>query len=266
MKAHINNRIGSSTLVLLCVLGMAPGRAQTFAPNSSGLISGPTPIPTANYARFLKGIRLNNKARTALGEGNYADAEDYARQSVALGIGSGFGQKLLAEALYDQGKYDEALPVYKAISDEQETAPRYELPYALLLLKTGQWAQAVTVYSTTLPFLNDGKLLRSHNQFSLSTPRTKDLATAIHIGLGTQYLNSADWAGQPQNEKAMSHFQKALALEPNSSLANYYSGYGFKRLGRGVQAEAAFKKAASLGQGDIREAAQEELPQAMRPK
>jgi tetratricopeptide (TPR) repeat protein len=141
------------------------------------------------------------------------------------------------------------------------------LPYAQLLLKTGHWAQSVQAYNRQLPYSSGVDLMQTHSDFSPDVPRSTDLATAIHIGLG-QDLGWRGYHGtyQEKAQQAQEEFQKALVLEPNSSLANYYVGYGLKRLGRRVEAQAAFQKAAALGEGDVKQAAQKELPTTMQPR
>ena len=247
---------------------LVPYSARPSNDDGSVTLSPEVPMTPAHRAHLLNWLHLTQAARTALREHDAPLAEQYARHSLALDfhLGDDLSQKLLVAALQAQGRDMETMPFLQTISERKETSPQFELPYALLLMKTGQWAEAVTVYNRTLPFLTDGDLLRAHNTFAVTIPRQKDLATAIHMGLGMQYVHSSDWGGNLQNDKAMSQFHQALALEPNSSLANYYHGYGLKQLGRKSEAQAAFQKAAALGQGDIKEAAQKELPETVRPK
>ncbi len=204
---------------------------------------------------------LDRAAAKALHVGHYIQAEADARQALALTGGFDLlGPDLLAAALDAQGKMQAALQAYKVIVvDEGDAAPRTLLPYALLLLKAGQWAQAVAAYDKALPHLAFGELVRANSDFSPDTPEPAALATAIHIARGLTYNAEADWAREPQDKEALSEYQKALTLEPNSDLANYYYGYGLKKLGRTTQASAAFQKTIKIAHGGVKLAAEQAL-------
>ena len=240
------------------------GAAQTQHPPSHGGVgSFQAPLSPAWKAKYRKAGMLAQAATTAMQSGDYAEAEASARAAVATGYDAGFAQETLAAALDAQGKSQEALQAYKEIAIEGGNDPRNLLPYARLLLKAGDYPQAAWAYNKALPLVDGGKLLEREGGFAPNAPRPTDLATAIHIALGLQM----DWRGyhgtyQEVIVQSQAHFQKAVEMEPNSSLANYYSGYGLKRLGRQAEAQAAFRKAAALDNGNIKEAAQKELPEA----
>ena len=202
----------------------------------------------------------------ALHTGRYSEAELCARHVIALTHGyDPLAPELLAFALDAQDRTQEALDAYKVLADRGGDFPRIMLPYARLLLQTGQWAQAVVVYNKQLPNLSLGDLVRTNSHFSPATQRPEELATAIQIAQGLTYTAGEGWGLHSQDEEAMEHFQQAAALEPNSALANYYLGYGLKRLGRQAEAQAAFQKAAALDDGNIKAAALKEMPGAMQP-
>jgi len=48
-------------------------------------------------------------------------------------------------------------------------------------------------------------------------------------------------------------------MEPDSSLANLYYGRTLQRLGRKAEAQAAFARAAKMGNEDVKAAAEEEM-------
>ena len=242
--------------------------AQTFGQQAVTRHLDPVPASAApkERANFLQRVALDDAAQLALNEGDYAGAETNARQALSLARGDSEAPEILAVALDAQGKTQEALQAYKALHDAGAVTPVDELPYARLLLETGHWAQAVEAYNKQLPY-SDGDLMQAHSDFSPDVPRPADLATAIHVGMGME----PGWRGyhgtfQERIQQAQEQFQKAAALEPASSLANYYVGYGLKRLGKQIKAQAAFKKAAALGQGDVKEAAEKELPRAIKSK
>jgi tetratricopeptide (TPR) repeat protein len=203
----------------------------------------------------------------ALHTGRYSEAELYARHVITMTHGyDPLAPELLAFALDAQDRTKEALDAYKLLADRGGDFPRILLPYARLLLQTGQWAQAVVVYNKQLPNLSLGDLVRANSHFSPDTQRPEELATAIQIAQGLTCTAGEGWGLHSQDEEAMEHFHQAAALEPSSPLTNYYLGYGLKRLGRQAEAQAAFRKAATLGQGDVKAAAEKELPEPMRPK
>lgn len=253
-------------IIITTVIGMTTVMcaAQAQIQHRISLRPPMTPVQKADFHRTAV---LTRAATSAMRSGDYAEAEANARVAVATGYDAGFAQETLAAALDAQGKSQESLQAYKEIADEGGLFPRNLLPYALLLLKAGDVRQAALVYNKALPLIDNGDLMRKNGDFSQNAPHSQELAAAIHTALGLQ----SDWRGyhgayQGYLQQSLLHFQQAAALEPSSPLTNYYYGYGLKRLGRGVEAQAAFRKAAALGQGDVREAAQKELPETVRPK
>ncbi|MEO7719044.1 MAG: hypothetical protein ABIY70_22835 [Capsulimonas sp.] len=264
--------------ILLCI--STAGHSQSPQRSGPGWGQGPNLSPrngetpeqlkahmTAMSARDDKIYRLDLAAKAALSEGNYAQAETSAQQSVALGIGSGLGQELLAAALDAQGKSRKALQVYKRISDAGGVFPHNELPYALLLLKSGHWAQAVAEYNKQLPYNSGANLMLPRTKFSPEKPNPAALAAAIHIGLGL----TASWGGYhgdftARKNQYLAQFRQAMKLTPNSPLANYYYGFGLIDLGRFAEAKAAFQKAASRDTGDLKVAAKNAIVWFIRPR
>ncbi len=250
----------------LCAMGCA--LAQIHHPNGRSPISGPVmaPLTPALKARQDEKGRLDQAARAALDVGDYAEEEADARQSSSLGVGSGLCQELLAQALYSQGKDQEALQVYKVMSDAGDVFPRNEVPYARLLLASGQWVQAVNVYNKTLPFLPFGNQV-TNRRFSPDVPQPKELAVALHVAQGLTYDGDPGWGSHPRSEEAMREFDQALRLAPNSPLTNYYYGFGWQslplnsptRIASTGRAKSAFQKAASLGNGEVKKAAEDAL-------
>jgi len=217
------------------------------------------PATPAFKAKLREMYRLDQAAAAAMDAGQYAEAEDDARQSMSVGHDSGLAVEYLAAALDAQGKTQEALEVYQQMADVGEDEPRNLLPYALLSLKAGHWAQAVAAYNKQLPFLADGDLIHANSHFSPDVPQPKELETAIHIGLGlTEDWRRYNWKLHSR-EQTLTQFQQAVALEPASPLANLYYGRALRRLGRKAEAQAAFAKAASTAQGDVKATAEEAL-------
>lgn len=256
--------------VFLCGTGVAIGQLHRSAgPGMGGQKQRPTgrtagmtiaPLTPAQKANEDKKYRLERAAATALDAGRYEEAETDARQSMSLGADSGLAQELLASALNAQGRTQEALDMYQQMANAGGDEPRNLLPYALLLLKAGHWAQAVVAYNKQLPSLADGDLMAAYNHFSPTVSQPRELETAIHIALGLTYNSEATLARHSQADKAQSEYNHALALAPNSALANYYYGRSLQRLGRRAEAQTAFQKAVRFGKGAV----QVEAKKAMR--
>ena len=247
---------------------LTPEQARSLITSLIVLGHQPQPVTPEQQARRDREDLLVYSAARALHAGQYAQAEADARQDLALGDISGATREILAGALDGQGRTQEALQEYGRIVSKGATVPRTLLPYALLLLKTGQWAQAVAAYDQALPTaqqlkgvqIKDGLwLLRAGTQFSADAPDPVGLATAIHIGLGIIYDSSADSAHESQDEQALTEYKQALALMPDWALANYFYGYGLGELGLRQQSVAAYQKASDLATGDVKTAADRAL-------
>jgi len=251
--------------VFLCAAGIALG--QTHHPLGQSVGMNPAPLTPALKARLNETWRLDQAAIVALDAGEYAETEADARQSISVGQDSGLAQELLASALNAQGKTQQALQAYKVMADEGDVFPRNQVPYALLLLKSGQWAQAVNAYNKTLPYLPEGDVAQANSHFSPNMPQPQELTVALHIAQGLTYIGDAGWGKRSRREEAMNEFDQALRLAPASPLTNYYYGYGWQhldlksrtRVANTQRAKAAFQKAAALGGTDVKKAAGEEL-------
>jgi hypothetical protein len=244
-----------------CLLAQQAAQAQIMEQNR-------IPIPAEGLAREDEAGQLCRSAAIDLHLGNYARAEDEARQADALDPLAGVPQEVLAEALDAQGKDQEALQEYRIMSVGGH--PYDLLPYAQLLLKSGQWAQAVTVYNQVLPRLGHEELEQITSHFSPDVPQPLELETAIHLERGRLYNATPSWAREPQNTEAMAEYQKALQLAPDNALTNYFYGIGWQKLspverrkfGTAQQAKAALQKAVKIGDANVRAAAAKALKDA----
>lgn len=259
--------IGATPGVFLCAMGCALG--QLHHPIKQVVSRGATlaPLSPAQRAKEDKKWSLSQAAVAALDAGEYAEAEADARQSISIGQDSGLAQELLASALNAQGKTQEALQAYKVMADEGDVFPRNQVPYASLLLKSGQWEAAVTAYNKMLPYLGGADMVQANSHFSPNMPQPQELAVALHIAQGLTDIGDAGWGSHSRHEEAIGEFNQALRLAPNSALANYYYGFGWQhldlksptRVANVQRAKAAFQKAATLGGADVKKAAAEEL-------
>lgn len=253
-------------LSTVCALIGQPAQAQFIQHRSIQ----PTPEEQAALRNSYSEART---ASASLHAGHYAQAEAEARQSLSFRPNCGLGDQMLAEALDAQGKEQEALRVYQSVVEHYDRNPRNVLPYALLLLKSGQWARAAAAYNASLPLLASGEVMRANSHFSPDTPEPAALAVAIHIAKGLTYGSGDDWAGEGQHKEMMAEFGKALQLAPDSDLANYHYGYGWRNLdpkerakmGSVQQAKAALQKAILSGRVDVKKAAEKTLEDLNKP-
>lgn len=252
--------------ILLCVSQLAaeqPAHAQ-----------GPVRIPMPQaQARADESYRLARTAAVSLHSGDYAKAEGEAREAVALEILPSIADEVLAASLDSQGKNQEALQIYKTLVSYGVCNPRNLLPYAQLLLKSGDWKQALKMYNQAGSQFPTGSLMFVPSHFSSDVPEPGALATALYIEHGRLYNAGTNWAGQAQNIEAMAQYAKALQLSPNNAVVNYFYGTGWQKLspaegakfGDAAQAKAALQKAVKLGKPDVKEAAQKALLVAAKP-
>lgn len=254
-----------------------------------GIGGNSAPMTPERQALIDQTRQIDRDALVALQAGQYALAEAEERQSIALRPGSGVSEEVLARALDAQGKEQEALQAYRAMviveKDGIKGQTRVLLPYALLLLKSGQWGQALAVYNQAVtslpsigphretPIVQDGDVIRANSYFSPDVPEPAALAVAIHVARGLTYNGECDFDRRPQNIAAMAEYGKALQLAPDSPLANYYYSVGWQQLntserakmGSAQQAKAALQKAVLLGKGDVKKAALKALKGFNKP-
>lgn len=256
-----------------CILlsaGSALGQNNPSASQPVRMRSVPrTPEQQAAVKARQEQCYLSNKAGfTALYESRYSEAEANARQSLTISHNTDLlAPELLAASLDAQGKNAEALAAYQTLAERGSVHPRDLLPYSLLLLKNGQWAEAVAAYNKTLPYIASSELLNVNSHFTAADYKPAALSAAIHIGIGMTYLSSAGWFGTSRKDAGLIHLQQALTLEPDAPLTNYYYGYGWRQLDRSsslkaanaTRARAAMQKAATTEDGDLKKAAEESL-------
>ena len=178
MKIEINLRTSFTALAVLGVSLAALGLARQaqadsdfnppawLSPQTQKASPSQTAVPrtmfvapmTPEYlSKLQQAGRLAHDAAIDLHAGNYAQAEAEAREAISIGsLTAGVADEVLAAALEAQGKDQEALQAYWVmVVDQNASYPRVLLPYAQLLLKSGQWAQAVAVYNQTLPTMGN---------------------------------------------------------------------------------------------------------------
>ena len=261
---------------LLIVVCISTGHSDQRQP---GISHRPAVIPPQVQEAARESFHMASAAAADLHAGRYALSENEAREALGKDATNGAAEEVLAAALEAQDKDLEALQQYQAVVQHYDSQPRNLLPYAQLLLKSGQWTQALAIYDQVLPRLpdvglhpetpivHDGDLMRANSHFSPNMPEPAALATALHIAHGMIYNATPDWAGEPQNTEAMAEYGKALQLAPNNALGNYFYGAGWQKLTPGErtkfgtlqQAKAHLQKAEKVGNANVRAAAAKAL-------
>lgn len=235
-------------------------------------------------AATLQADALEKAGVADLKAGNWAAAVSDLQASLAAGAWNSNARAELAEALTMQGNTTEALQVYRelfygkqveiglipnlAAASQDPTRNDFGtgafsawMKYALLLNHTGQWSEAVNVYEKALPHTAGGDLPKINAHFNPTFPQPRELQSAVHIALGLD--NNFRGNGDPT--EALREYEKALQLEPDWDLANFYYGYGLQRLGRMAQASAAFQKTVKMAKGGIKAAAERALKRNKKP-
>jgi tetratricopeptide (TPR) repeat protein len=210
-------------------------------------------------------------AARAEDRGDFKGAEFAARHCLAsTTIYSGKAQLILAAALLAEGKYKDSAAIFSRICFTGED-PSVTMPYALSLLKSGQWSQALNEYRSELPrigsrLFNASDLLATDNDFDASHPNYAGLEADIRIAMGFASADSDPVSGRHFPERNLAEFRKALALEPDSPLAKLAYAEGLEEIGRRTDAASAFSDVASGPPGEAQDIAKDELSRLPMPK
>lgn len=265
--------LAASSIVISAALGQAPPLVP-MSPHSSMGGDYNVPLTPKQQAASEQAGQLSLDAAADLHARNYIRAETEAREARAIDD-DGRAEEILAAALDAQGKDQEALQQYQIVVQHYDKQPRNLLPYAQLLLKSGQWTQALAIYNQVLPQLpdigmhsetpivHDGDLMRKNSQFSPDVPEPAALAAALHIAHGMIYNATTAWSGEPQSTEAMSEYGKALQIAPDNALGNYFYGAGWQKLnpmerarfGTVQQVKVHLQKAGKVGDVSVKAAA-----------
>ena len=211
----------------------------------------------------------------------YAGAEVDFQQVVTLDPKRGLAYSHLANAQRAQGKTADAMQTYRTLfyevpnlngsqdpkskaylrellhddPDSFEYGPgttEAQMNYIILLAQTGQWPEAVNFFNHTLPSLAQGAV-RFAVPFDPKVVAPERLEAAAHLAIGSEYDN------MDLHDKALAEYALAAQVQPDWAIANYYYGHGLQQAKRTAEAKAAFTKAAALGNGDVKTAAETAL-------
>jgi tetratricopeptide (TPR) repeat protein len=262
--------------LITCAAAIASASAQNLA-SGGRMGSGAKPLTPAQDAAFQKACKLREQSIVALDAGKYALAISDAQQMLAMGMPphDATAETVIAYSLVSQGKDQDALNEYGQMYSRGDWDGGDLLQYARLLLKHGQWSNAVDVYKKAV--LNVGEdvakgheLLLADSAFSHDDPQPKELEADIDIAIGMRGDLVSGLARKYRPERSLAEFKKALDLEPDSPLAKLAYAGGLRDSGRGAEAQAEFQEVANKYTGEVKAAAQQELgiypPPPARPK
>ena len=213
-------------------------------------------------AKINSGLLWEDKAADAYDEGNYALAATDARTALTFDPWVSFEpDEILAACANAEGKSDEAFQRYsQLITANHIMSPADLLPYALMLLQRGRWNDALDAYNEALPHVGTGvlhghDLLLNESDFLYDHPEPSALEADIRIAYGIELAEDWPFGHKLLPDKGLLEFQKALALNPDSPIANLQYAQGLQDCGRTKDAVAQFQSVANKYDGDVREAA-----------
>jgi tetratricopeptide (TPR) repeat protein len=171
------------------------------------------PMPPAEKAAYDAASQLVDAAFAALDAGKYAEAEADVKQSMSLYPLGLFQLRPIASALDALGKKGEAIKVYAQFADASAAQPIETLPYALLLVKSGQYTHALKIYENALPHVgseltNGNELLSEDGDFTPEVPQPRALETDIRIAMG--FVGEDDYriSGKDSRDKSVGEFRE----------------------------------------------------------
>lgn len=218
-------------------------------------------LSTLTDAQVQQAASASKAGQEALTAGNLSEAEADFRQATQwpeLYPSNTAALVGLAQTLEQEGKGQQAIKVYRYLlypkkgwQTSLEDDPLLRMHFALLLANDKQWPEAVFVYENTINTVNLGTAYPSLSvHFSPNTPEPALFQAMAHLAMGITHNNRLE------HPEALAEYQAAINAQPNLALAHYYHGQGLQRLGRRNEAQADFAKAAALGEGDVKKAAQ----------
>jgi tetratricopeptide (TPR) repeat protein len=224
---------------------------------------GPTAMPPGYYQQPQGGIQLYLQAIAALNACKYQAAERLARQSLAAYPDFPVPKECLAAALAGEGKTAEAMQVYALLKSNNDPNPDVMLPYCLLLLKSGDFNDALDVYTKCMPnvsrpVVHGNVLLEQESDFLPGTQDFVHLEADVRLALGFMYVGPSGFQ-HPSCDSALNEYSKAYSLEPKSSLVGIAYADGLSRVGRNTEARAVLQNVIENSTGDANEVAKTQM-------
>lgn len=262
----MSKRNHGAIVALLGFIVVLPTRseAQTITPPSGvqGITTGGTSeilikVDPAVEARESKALELRTQGRALYAAGKLSDAAKKFEESLSLSTVTAGLFPELADIYQRTGRTQDAMNLYRfQVNYWKSKDTKTLLTYALLLLKTNQPQEAVTVYHEALIGMprNEYLVIPLQLRFDIapaSVP-TSYLEAAIETGLGMlDYYRG-------YREKALPHLRRATVLYPNFATAQYYFGAALRQSPDKrdqAMAKKALQKAVEMGTPAIQEAA-----------
>lgn len=253
------------TAVLACSVAMYLAFSLALAQNQpKGEKSRNRSRPDAPWRmQAQEARRLAREGRAAWRERNDTSAaESCFRQALSLDQDDPFILVDLACLLDEQGRTHEAVNAYRAMvhppaarrGSTFETNPAVLMRYAALSAQVGDWQEAAYGFDKAMSKMPLGSQVRAPSGSSAN--QISYLNAISRVAQGRDLLK---YGSDETSRKAVREFSEAVRLQPKLALAQYHLGEGLRRVGRRQEAEAAFRKAAQMGQGEIKAAAQKAL-------
>jgi tetratricopeptide (TPR) repeat protein len=216
-------------------------------------------LSPAQQALIAQRQTIDKEAQDALDRNDLPNAEYFARQGEA--IHSYNCDDILSQTLYLEGKTDEAFIKLKEMVEQKNgDDARWLLPYAVLELKAGNYNNALMAYNkATLRFNGQYKMLNEHNNFDPNNPQPNDLAVAIHVALAITYHQIGSVNDTVRTPRSLNEYKQALAIEPNSPLAQNQYAHALVDANRYSEAGPIFKNLSATATDDIKSDADDAL-------
>lgn len=220
------------------------------------------PAAEAAYLEQIKRVRpLIKEAQAEVDKGHYQRAENLLQQAIVLNSTSAEAWLHLADVCEKQNKQTDALKAYhelvysnqkgwgSSINSDMVT----RMKYVLALLRSNKWQEAVAVYDLAMKtsIEVDGHPLVDSG-FSPNRREISRLEEVAHVVLGTQ---SPTW-GPPSKAEQKKHLEAAVRLQPNLPMVQFVYAQKLEKDGDFVAAKAAYQKAATHADGDLKVKAQ----------
>jgi tetratricopeptide (TPR) repeat protein len=219
---------------------------------------------------WLEYTNLVFLGKEAFRQGDYVKAEPLFRQAseskvLIMDIEGRYG---LARTLFQLGNHTEALEVFKKLLTEPITGinslRQQSLPWmecALVYSEIGKKEEAINAYKQGYAFLMEemkghfGKkfipIEEFKNYFAFSM---RDLIANIHLAIGLNNFMDVDLR---EDMKDVEEFEKAVRINPKSTVSQFYQGYALERRGKPKEAKIIFEGLAKQGEGLTKSLAQQ---------
>jgi superkiller protein 3 len=193
----------------------------------------------------------------------YQNAEAEARETIRLRANPGDAYFILANSLYAQGKYAEAVPAAEQSVRTQPNDQANMFILAIAYAKVGRKADAMRVYerlaginpeyaATVLSQINNITASNTGATSATATTSTRPTSTsAAAPGSAEYYVNEgARLRDAEKYAQAIASFKRAIALKPSLALAHFNLGYCQYMLKQYALALPAFQQTVKLEPND----------------